>query len=91
METPLLRIEARALRNLLASFMHEAVIEFAVRRREDNGASRKPRMLIKNLCHLLWDRHRPLFPVLRQEAVLGFGGDVNLPVRKIKVRPVQRL
>lgn len=77
--------------DLLAALVHEAEVDVAFRRREDESTFRHLGMPAKDVRDLLRERHGALLPVLRQERVLRFRAHVHAAVRQIQIRPVQRL
>ena len=74
MHVPFCEVEPGALRYVLADILDETRTAnlLAFRRAEDDRTSFRGGMLFHNRDDVAWERDRTLFPIFRQESVLGF-------------------
>jgi len=88
---PFGRVEPRAFGDVFTAVVQKALVQVAFRRREDDGAIRHLRVRAQDLRYFFLEWDGAFFPIFRQEPILGFGPDVDAPMRQIQVRPVERL
>src|ERR1700674_2097499 len=91
MQVPFRLVQSGSLCDLLAPLMQKAVVEMTLRGRENQWTVPEPRVFAENLSDFGGDGDGALFPIFRQKSVLRFCSDVNTPMRKIQVRPMERL